>query len=145
MKTKFKQLYMDFATRVAQLSRARRLQVGCVIVKDDRVISLGYNGTPAGWDNNCEDVVEQHEDGGQVLKTKPEVMHAERNAVDKLARSNESGLGADLFVTHVPCIECAKSIYGAGIKRVYYSNTYGTSAGVEFLLKSGVEVEQFDS
>ena len=158
MKDKFKQLYMDFACRVARLSSARRLQVGSVIVKDDRVISIGYNGTPAGWDNNCEDTIYadsgstditqweyQDEDGTKYnLKTKPETIHAESNAISKLARSTESGLDADLFVTHVPCIDCAKLIYQAGIKRVWYREGYRDSRGVEFLKKSGVEIEQLD-
>ena len=142
MKEKFKNLYMDWAARAAQLSSARRLQVGAVVVKDDTVISYGYNGMPAGWDNNCEEVIEQHEDGGQVLKTKPEVLHAESNAIAKLARSNDSGLDADLFVTHSPCLECAKLILQSGIRRVYYGASYRSSDGIDFLAKSGILVEQ---
>jgi dCMP deaminase len=132
---------MDWASRCAQLSYARRLQVGAVIVKDDTVISYGYNGMPSGWDNNCED--ELHQPVGRVnLVTKPEVLHAESNAIAKLAKSNNSGLGATLFVTHAPCIECAKLIYQSGISNVLYRNSYRDSAGIAFLEKSGIEVTQ---
>jgi dCMP deaminase len=145
-----------------------------VIVKDDTVISYGYNGMPAGWDNNCEDKDYMSRDAGgwldpeeiyerwpfeetvvvandnesfetnmrYRLKTKLEVLHAESNAVSKLAKSNNSGQGADLFVTHSPCIECAKLIYQSGISSVYYRNSYRDVAGVEFLEKSGVTVTQ---
>lgn len=137
MKQKFIDLYMDFARRVAKLSHARRLQVGAVIVKDDTVISYGYNGMPAGWDNNCENILE---DGS--LKTKPEVLHAESNSISKLAKSNHSGDRADLFITHSPCIECAKLIYQSGIRRVFYSENYRDDAGLKFLDKSGIDVKQ---
>jgi len=139
MNIKFQQLYMDWARRAAQLSLARRLNVGAVIVKDDTVISYGYNGMPAGWDNNCEHILQ---DG--TLKTNPEVLHAESNAIAKLAKSNNSGLGADLFVTHSPCLECAKLIYQSGISRVFYSEDYRDDAGLQFLYKSGLIVEKLD-
>ena len=132
---------MKTAETFAELSHARRLHVGAIVVKDDRIISIGYNGMPAGWDNNCEDVV-QHSDDTTSLKTKPEVLHAETNAIAKLARSNESGLGADIFITHAPCLDCAKLIYQSGIHSVYYKKDYRDSAGINFLLKSGVNVEQ---
>ena len=141
MKQKFIDLYMDWATRTAQLSHARRLQVGAVIVKDDSVISYGYNGMPAGWDNNCENVV-GYNMGEPMLKTKPEVLHAESNAISKLAKSNNSGDGADLFVTHSPCLECAKLIHQSGISRVWYSENYRDDAGIKFLVLSGVGVRQ---
>lgn len=134
---------MDIAARVARMSYARRLQVGAVVVKDGRIISMGFNGMPSGWDNDCEDIVELHEDGGHTYKTKPQVLHAESNAIAKLARSTESGENADLFVTHAPCIECAKLIYQSGVRRVYYGTAYRDSSGVEFLKKSGLEVENF--
>jgi dCMP deaminase len=142
---------MDWASRCAQLSYARRLQVGAVIVKDDTVISYGYNGMPSGWDNNCEYEVTEFQTeygvGSKLvktgeLKTRPEVLHAESNAIAKLAKSNNSGLGATLFVTHAPCIECAKLIYQSGISNVLYRNSYRDSAGVAFLKKSGIEVTQ---
>lgn len=142
MKEKFVNLYMDWARRAAQLSHARRLNVGAVIVKDDTVISYGYNGTPAGWDNNCEDVI-QYSDDTTALKTKPEVLHAERNALDKLAkRGGVGGQGAAMFVTHAPCLECAKSIYGVGIKEVYYGEEYRNTDGIEFLKKCSVSIEK---
>ena len=142
MKQKFIDLYMDWAQRCAQLSHAVRLQVGAVIVKDDSVISYGYNGMPAGWDNDCEDQIYE-EDGFHItLKTKPEVLHAESNAIAKLAKSNNSGLGADLFVTHAPCMECAKLIFQSGISRVYFNQNYRDDRGVKFLEKSGVDVIQ---
>lgn len=117
---------MKTAETFAELSHARRLHVGAIIVKDDRIISIGYNGMPSGWDNNCEDTLQ---DG--TLKTKPEVLHAETNAIAKLARSSESGLDADLFVTHAPCLDCAKLIYQAGIKRVFFGAAYRDRAGVD--------------
>jgi len=141
MKLKFQKLYITIANTVATMSTARRLQVGAIVVKDDRVISMGYNGMPSGWDNNCENTV-QHSDDTVTLKTKPEVLHAETNAIAKLARSNESGLGSDMFITHSPCLDCAKLIYQSGIKRVWFSNHYRDDSGIEFLKKSGVEVEQ---
>lgn len=166
MKQKYIDMYTDWAARAAQLSHAKRLQVGAVIVKDDTVISYGYNGMPAGWDNNCEDKVydpgaggwldpdefaekypyEEWHEGAQRLvryglKTKPEVLHAESNAVAKLAKSANSGEGADIFITHAPCLDCAKLILQSGIQRVYFSKHYRNSAGVDFLKKSGIEVK----
>lgn len=138
MKQKYIDLYMDWARRTAELSHARRLHVGAVVVKDDTVISYGYNGMPAGWDNDCEDIV-QHSDDTTSLKTKPEVLHAESNAIAKLARSHNSGLGADLFVTHSPCLECAKLIFQSGIRRVYFSESYRDTSGIDFLNASNVE------
>ena len=142
MKQKYIDLYMDWAERAAQLSHARRLQVGAVIVKDDSVISYGYNGMPAGWDNNCEHEMKWPNGEIRFLQTKDEVLHAESNAIAKLARSVESGEGASLFVTHSPCIECAKLIYQSGIARLFFGTQYRDMAGVEFLKKSGVAVEQ---
>jgi len=142
MKPKFQQLYMDWARRAAELSYAKRLQVGAVIVKDDTVISYGYNGMPAGWDNNCEFEFTHPQTKITELVTRPEVLHAESNAIAKLAKSNNSGLGADLFVTHSPCIHCAKLIFQSGISRVYYGANYRDDAGIQFLKQSGVEIKQ---
>ena len=169
MKQKFINLYMDWAKRSAQLSHARRLQVGAVIVKDDSVISYGYNGMPAGWDNDCENIEwcsaggwlspEEIEEGWPYegtyldadgntmqgryrLKTKPEVLHAESNAIAKLAKSPNSGLGATLFVTHSPCLQCAKLILQSGISNVFYSENYRDDSGLTFLEMSGIIVEQ---
>lgn len=170
MKQKYINLYMDWAKRAAELSHARRLHVGAVIVKDDTVISYGYNGMPAGWDNNCEDkdwmdqgaggwlnpeeiyeqwpYVDYNEEAEEEyryrLKTKPEVLHAESNAIAKLAKSTNSGLGADIFITHSPCLDCAKLIYQSGIRRVYFGQQYRDDAGIEFLTKSGIEVTKYD-
>jgi dCMP deaminase len=134
MKQKFIEAYMDVAERFAQLSSAKRLNVGAIVVKDDRIISIGYNGMPSGWDNCCE------EEG----KTKPEVLHAESNAIAKLAKSPESGEGASIFITHSPCIDCAKLIYQSGIATVYYKNDYRSTQGIEFLNRSDIEVVKVD-
>lgn len=160
MKDKFISAYMDVAERFAELSSARRLHVGAIVVKDDRIISIGYNGMPSGWDNNCEDTVfvldeevmgtnmnslgyTQTDKGNWTkLKSKPEVLHAETNAIAKLAKSNESGLGATMFITHAPCLDCAKLIYQSGISSVLYRNSYRDTGGITFLEKSGIEVTQ---
>lgn len=140
MKQKWIDAFMDTAERFAQLSSAKRLQVGAVVVKDNRIISIGYNGMPAGWTNECEEVIEVHEDGGIIIKTKDEVIHAEANAISKLARDGESGNGSSLFCTHAPCVQCAKLIYGAGINTVYYRQAYRDEDGINFLIKCNVEV-----
>jgi dCMP deaminase len=144
MKQKFIDAYMDVAERFAKLSSAKRLQVGAIIVKDDRIISIGYNGMPAGWTNECEEVVEYLEDGGIITKTKDEVIHAEANAIAKLARSPECGDGSMMFLTHAPCIHCAKQIYTAGIKKVYYRNTYRDTIGLDFLKKCDIMVSKIE-
>lgn len=141
MKHKFVQLYSDIALRVAELSYARRLKVGAIIVKNDRIVSMGYNGMPAGWDNNCEYEV-ANINGNLELKTRPEVLHAESNAIAKLAKSNDSGAGADLFITHSPCIDCAKLIFQSGIGRVYFGTNYRSDDGIKFLKQSGIEIVQ---
>jgi dCMP deaminase len=142
VKQKFINAYMDVAERFAKVSSAKRLQVGAIIVKDDRIISIGYNGMPAGWTNECEEVVEYHEDGGTITRTKDEVIHAEANAIAKLARGSESGDGSYMFLTHAPCIQCAKQIYTAGIKKVYYRNSYKDNDGINFLGKCSIEVNK---
>lgn len=142
--TKWDDAYMDTAERFASLSTATRLQVGAIVVKDNRIISIGYNGMPSGWSNTCEEEVvteyESHTDS--ILVTKPEVIHAEANAIAKLAKSNESGNGSQMYITHAPCIECAKQIYTAGVTSVTYKNEYRSKTGVEFLKKCGVEVRK---
>ena len=142
MKKKWVDAFMDTAERFAQLSSAVRLKVGAVVVKDNRIISIGYNGMPAGWTNVCEEDI--YDDNGDFLqnKTKDEVIHAEANAIAKLARDGESGLGVDVFCTHAPCIQCAKIMYGAGVKKVYYRDTYRDDKGLDFLAKCGVQLEK---
>ena len=150
MKPKLQTAYMQTARIFAELSHARRLHVGAIVVKDDRIISIGYNGMPAGWDNNCEyknykiDGALVDDKGSYELATRPEVLHAETNAIAKLARSNESGLDSDLFITHAPCLDCSKLIYQAGIKRVWFGTAYRDNSGVDFLKASGIKVEQVD-
>ena len=165
MKERFKEFFMDMAERTSRLSRASRLQVGSVIVKVDRIISIGYNGMPAGWDNECETVEYMdstgHEDAESLISqgwtfgadsttamwtrrtTKPEVLHAESNAIAKMAKSTESAEGAVMFCTHAPCLQCAKLIYQSGIKELYFKTHYRDNAGLEFLTKSGIKVHGY--
>ena len=133
MKQKHKIAHMKSAFNYAECSTAKRLRVGCVLVKDNRIISIGYNGMPSGWTKECET-----EDN----VTKPEVLHAETNAIAKLARCSEHGEGATAFVTHQPCMDCAKLLYQSGITEVYYAHKYRLTHGVDFLEKCGITVEQ---
>jgi dCMP deaminase len=168
MNPKLNKTYMDVAKRFAENSYAKRLKVGCVIVTHNIMVP-GYNGTPEGWDNNCEDRVwmdrgaggwldpeeietrwpfegEQLDADGVVmqgryaLKTKPEVLHAEINCISKVAKSTLSAAGSTMYVTHSPCIECAKSIFQSGITTVYYDTDYRSDDGIRFLKNSGVKV-----
>lgn len=150
---KFDTAHMDVARVYSRLSSARRMQVGAIIVKDEKIISIGYNGMPSGWDNNCEYKVplpqkEIYADSGVVdmvfrytLKTKPEVLHAETNALAKVAKSTESSEGATLYTTCAPCIDCAKLIYQSGITRVVYSERYKDERGLSFLEKCNIELD----
>lgn len=135
---------MDTADRFSQLSTALRLKVGAVVVKDNRIISIGYNGTPSGWDNSCEEISPAYEESGvyhpEALITKDEVIHAEMNAIAKLASSNESALNSSMFITHAPCIKCAVLIAASGIKEVYYRYSYNTDDGLNHLKKCGIAV-----
>ena len=166
MKPKYIKAHMEVAGTYARLSTARRLQVGALIVKEDRIISIGYNGMPSGWDNNCEDIVfvteakakdydtmvaegytfgvDKDTAGWAKTVTKPEVLHAEANAIAKVARSPESAEDAVLFVTHAPCIECAKLIYQSGIKQVFYRDNYRSEAGIAFLKQAGVTINKVE-
>jgi dCMP deaminase len=145
---KFADAHMKAAEVYSQLSSARRLQVGCVVVKDNTIIGIGYNGMPSGWDNNCEEAVNvnpsdpryDYNNFTKELKTKPEVLHAETNALAKIARSTNSSDGASMFITHAPCLDCAKLVYQSGIKSVYYRNSYKNTDGINFLNKCNVEV-----
>lgn len=144
MKEKFINYYMKLAELTSTLSSATRLKVGSVIVRGNQILATGYNGTPSGWDNVCE---EKHYSLGNPndyeLKTKPEVLHSESNAILKVARSTESSEGATMFCTHAPCIDCAKLIYQSGINTLYYRDTYRSDDGIKFLLRSGVDVNQY--
>ena len=147
MKEKHKIAHMKAAFVYAECSTATRLQVGCVLVKDNRIISIGYNGMPSGWTNECEETVIWHEGKqlSQPLKvTKPEVLHAETNAIAKLARSSENGEGASAFITHQPCLDCAKLLYQAGIQEVYFVHEYRLDDGVKFLKKCEIKIEQMN-
>ena len=141
---KWDSAYMQTAETFGSLSTAKRLQVGAIVVKDNRIISIGYNGMPSGWTNECEEeVVTEYESyTDSTLVTKKEVIHAEANAIAKLARCNESGENATIYITHAPCIECAKLIYSSGITNIYYKNEYRSADGIQFLHKCGLEVEQ---
>jgi dCMP deaminase len=161
MQEKFIKAHMKAAEVYAELSTAKRLQVGCVIVKDNTIIGIGYNGMPSGWDNNCEEVeyilkeechyspqyliengFTQTAHGWSRLHSKKEVLHAETNAIAKVSRSTNSSEGANMFITHAPCLECAKIIHQAGIKEVYYRNNYRSVSGIEFLKKCNIGVQQ---
>ena len=134
---------MEAAEVYANLSSAIRAQVGCVIVKDNRIQSIGYNGMPTGWDNQCEYEVRAHEIGITELITKPEVLHAETNAIAKVARSNESCDGSTIYITMQPCLDCAKLIYQSGITRVVYRDEYPKGeAGLQFLNQCGIIVDR---
>lgn len=163
MKKKFIDYFMGIADLTSKLSYAKRLQVGAVIVKGNQIIGTGYNGMPTGWENNCEDKEYMDGDAGgwlspeeiqegwplkdeierYRLRTRPEVLHAESNAIAKVARSTESSDGATLFCTHAPCIECAKLIYQSGISTVYYREQYRDDSGLKFLSQGNVNVHKF--
>ena len=155
------QAHMEAAHVYSKLSSAVRLKVGALIIKDNRIISIGYNGMPSGWDNTCENTeyVGSNEQipspdemkrlgftgtdkGWYRLKTKPEVIHAESNAISKLARSTESGDGAIMVCTHAPCLDCAKLIYQSGIKAFYYNKEYRSIEGLSFLRKCNIHVAE---
>lgn len=157
MKPKFVKFFMDIAKETANLSHAVRLKVGAVVVKDGNVIAFGYNGMPAGMDNECEHKVYanewsinnseweyQEEDSGRPynLKTNSEVIHAEANAIAKLARSTNSAEDSTMFITHAPCVECSKLIISSGIKKVYWGKQYRDTNGLKLLAQCGVEAVQ---
>ena len=162
----FDKNYLKIANIIAERSYAVRHKVGCLIVKNNQIISDGFNGTPAGFDNCCETMVEcdldadtldagaatcrfYHNDCNQCpyhhLVTKPEVLHAEANAITKIAKSNYSSEGATIYITLSPCFDCAKLIIQAGIKRVVFQELYRSTDGIELLKKAGIEVEQIEN
>ena len=148
MKNKHIAAHMKSAFNYAECSTAKKLKVGCVLVKDDRIISIGYNGMPSGRSNECETLSFFNEFGkqlpSQIMITKPEVLHAEENAITKLARSNESGEGATAFITHAPCMSCAKLLHGSGIIEVFYANWYRDNSGLDFLKECGVKLTKIE-
>lgn len=125
--------YLEIAKSWSLLSTAKRMQVGCIVVRDNQIISDGYNGTPSGFDNCCED---------ENFLTKPEVLHAESNALMKLASSTQTSKDAIVYVTLSPCFECSKLIIQAKIKRVVFSELYRINSGLDLLRKAGIIVEQ---
>ncbi len=129
------QRYLKMAATWAQNSYCERRQVGALLVKEKMIISDGYNGTPSGFENICE---------GEEGKTKPYVLHAEANAITKVAKSNNSSDGATLYVTSSPCLECSKLIIQAGIKRVVFTDKYRLESGLQLLERAGIEVVQID-
>ena len=133
---KFDKSYLDMAAVWAKNSYCKRRQVGALIVKDKMIISDGYNGTPSGFENICEDEI--------TGATKPYVLHAEANAISKVAKSGNSSEGATLYVTASPCLECSKLIIQAGIKRVVYREQYRLDDGIQLLKRAGIEVEQVE-
>jgi dCMP deaminase len=141
VKQKFIDAHMKVAETYAQLSSAKRLQVGAVIVKNDTIIGIGYNGMPSGWTNECEERI-WDKTGDYTLKTKDEVIHAESNALCKVTKSTNSSDDADMFVTHAPCIHCAKLIHQSGIRKVFYRDEYRDDGGLKFLEKCGVKIEK---
>jgi dCMP deaminase len=132
---KFDCRYLEMAIVWAKNSYCKRRQVGAILVKNNMIISDGFNGTPSGFENICED-----DDG----TTKPYVLHAEANAITKVARSNNSSEGSTLYITSSPCVECAKLIIQAGIKRVVFSDNYRISDGIELLKRANIEVIQIN-
>ncbi len=167
MKEKHIAMYMEMAEVAAKSSYAKRLQVGSIAVKDHRILSVGYNGTPPGMDNDCEERDWDNGSGGWLspeeieqrypfkaynqtagkavrygLKTKKEVIHAEMNLIYKMARDGQAGNGADIFITHAPCFECSKAILSVGFNSVYFRNAYRDSSGIDMLWQNGVQVRQ---
>lgn len=164
MKAKFVDMYLDIAHRVAQESSAVRLKVGALAVAQDRILSYGYNGTFAGHSNECETKVFNSDpgfttgdeelqkfpyvdfDSGRRFKlvTKPEVIHAEMNMISKLAKLSGGAQGADCFITHAPCLECAKLVAVAGFSKVWYRSSYRDEAGINFLKTCNIHAEKVD-
>jgi len=142
LKSKYYDLYKNITERVSKESVAKRRQVGAVIVLPSGLISLGWNGTGPGFNNNCEWSFEEGK-GYDTGKTKPEVIHAERNALDKLLREGVSSEGSILFVTTAPCIECAKSIAAVGITDVFYKDNYHDTQGIDHLKAAKIKVHKF--
>jgi dCMP deaminase len=142
MITRYDIVYMKMASEWGQLSNARRKKVGALLVKNNTIIADGYNGTPSGFENECENPIFDADGTFLDYETKWYVLHAESNALAKVAKSTQSSEGSTLYVTMSPCRECSKLILQAGIKRVVYSESYRDSAGLDLLKKAGVDVVQ---
>lgn len=136
MNQKHVNAFMKTAKLFAECSTANRLKVGCIAIKDNKIISIGYNGTPNGWWNVCED-----EHGN----TKPEVLHAETNMIAKLAKTGGGAENSIVFITHSPCMECSKLLYQSGVTIVYYETEYRNTDGIEFLKQAGIKVIKYIS
>jgi dCMP deaminase len=135
VKHRYVLMYMDIAERIAKESYAQRLRVGAVFVSKEGVMSIGINGLPAGGDNDCE-----YLDKNGELATKPEVSHAEENMFQKIMRQGLSTLGGTVFITHAPCVNCAKILVGSGIETVYYKHNYRSLSGVDWIRKNNIKV-----
>lgn len=140
-KRKYNLFYMNIAEQCSQLSHCERKKVGSVIVKDGNILAFGFNGTPSGFDNTCETHISISVDEFTEV-TKPEVLHAELNAICKIAKSTQSTEDATLYVTMSPCVECAKIIIQSGIKEVYYGEEYRIKDGIELIKKANIHIEQ---
>ena len=139
---KLDERYLAMAKEWSKMSHAKRKKVGCLIVKDEQIISDGYNGTPSGFNNECEH--DSYKNGLPILITKPEVLHAESNALMKLARSTNSSKGATIYCTYSPCFDCAKLIVQSGVKRFVYNETYRNTEGLDLLKKAGVKIVNYE-
>tara|TARA_X000001382_G_C3163305_1_gene176975 strand:- start:204 stop:638 length:435 start_codon:yes stop_codon:yes gene_type:complete len=139
---KLDERYLAMAKEWSKMSHAKRKKVGCLIVKDEQIISDGYNGTPSGFNNECEH--DSYKNGLPILITKPEVLHAESNALMKLARSTNSSEGATIYCTYSPCFDCAKLIVQSGVKRFVYNETYRNTEGLDLLKKAGVKIVNYE-
>ena len=153
-------IYMQMAYQIAKLSYAKRKRVGCIIVKDNQVVSTGYNGTPHGFDNDCEeDQIRYYDNPDHAMTlmdkgykcndgccskevTKRVVLHAESNALAKVSKSTLSSDGADMYITMSPCFDCSKLIIQSGIKKVFYSESYRDTSGIDILEEAGIEVKE---
>jgi len=138
--TDLDKIFIEMAYSFAKLSKAVRRQVGCIIVKDGQVISNGFNGTPCGFDNTCETVTDKA--GISSIHTKPEVLHAESNALMKIARSTNSSIGSTMYLTCSPCFDCAKLIIQSGIIRLVYNEDYRTQEGIDLLRQTDIIIEK---
>lgn len=135
-------MYLEICSSVAKMSFAKRAQVGAVLVKDNNIISMGWNGTPSGFSNNCEFRIDDHDEN--CLLTREEVLHAETNCITKVAKSTQSSLGSTMYITISPCMDCAKLIVQSGVSRVVYKSFYRDKKSLDFLSKCGIIIDNYD-